>query len=112
MYYIPIVHGSSLSNTSVSILHYLRLRDARGGDITLRPGVVSEAPFIRAHPTDMAVQEGKWVEFKVLAGVSARMILHTLASDLIPLVIAHVRHEFGRFGCLCVKATTCNPLDF
>jgi hypothetical protein len=47
-----------------------RLRDARGGDIIVRPGAISEAPAIRAHPTDVRVQEGMVAELKVTAVVS------------------------------------------
>ena len=47
-----------------------RLREARGGDIELRPGVAQEAPLIRLDPVDQIAGEGKMAQFKVLAGVS------------------------------------------
>jgi hypothetical protein len=46
-----------------------RLRDARGGDIIVRPGAISEAPAIRTHPGDVRVQEGMVAELKVTAVV-------------------------------------------
>lgn len=48
-----------------------RLEEARGGEMKLRPGLVSEAPVIRVHPEGLRVGEGAVVKLKVSAMVSA-----------------------------------------
>ena len=51
------------------LLPPLRLKDARGGDVAVRPGLVSEAPVVRLDPTPMAVVEGGLAQLKVVAWV-------------------------------------------
>ncbi len=48
-----------------------RLEDARGGgEVAVREGVVSQRPYVIAHPQDREVDEGGTAEFSVRAGVS------------------------------------------
>ncbi len=47
-----------------------RLREARGGDVMVRPGLVSELPVIRAHPADARASDGHDAQFRIVASVS------------------------------------------
>ncbi|GAX84925.1 hypothetical protein CEUSTIGMA_g12346.t1 [Chlamydomonas eustigma] len=44
-----------------------RLKDARGGDVVVRPGLLSEVPMIRMDPTPVTIPEGGQVQFKIVA---------------------------------------------
>ena len=48
-----------------------RLKDARGGDLEVRSGLVSEIPVVRLDPTPLAVPEGGLAQLKIVASVSA-----------------------------------------
>ena len=47
-----------------------RLKDARDGDVMVRPGLISEAPSVRLDPIPLSVHEGGLAQFKVVAAVS------------------------------------------
>lgn len=49
-----------------------RLNDARGGDVTVRPGLVSEAPAVRLDPSPLSTPEGGLAQFKIVAAVRGR----------------------------------------
>lgn len=51
------------------LLHQHRLRDARGGDVVVRPGAVSEVPAVRLQPRDVHVVEGAVASFSITATV-------------------------------------------
>ncbi|KAJ9518573.1 hypothetical protein QJQ45_018610 [Haematococcus lacustris] len=86
-----------------------RLKDARGGDVALRPGVVSAAPGIRRGPQDCRVQEGAMVELRVEAvGMEPlryqwyrddrKLTVATADSDI--LIIAEARPlDAGAYHC-------------
>lgn len=70
-------HAAALSKQNrrhVNVVYRARARleEARGGEMKLRPGLVSEAPVIRVHPEGARVGEGGVVKMKVLAMVSTR----------------------------------------
>jgi len=48
----------------------LKLQEARGGEVVIREGVVSQQPVITAHPGDAAVSEGSTTQFNVTAMAS------------------------------------------
>ncbi len=49
-----------------------RLREARGGEVAVRAGLVSEAPVIRLDPSPASLPEGSMASFKVAATVGTR----------------------------------------
>lgn len=63
-------HRRELSLAMVLERARQRLKDARGGDVVVRPGLVAEAPVVRLQPVDVEVQEGAIAKFKIAASVS------------------------------------------
>lgn len=57
-----------------------RLREARGDDVAVREGVVTQQPYIRQQPADVDVDEGMSAEFTTAAGVSTTRVLQGLSS--------------------------------
>lgn len=47
------------------------LQEARGGEVAVREGVVSQRPTVTVQPVDVSVNEGATVQFTVCALVRA-----------------------------------------
>lgn len=71
--WMVVIHTSIHNFLDVAIrlppLPACRLKDSRGGDLAVRPGLVSEAPMVRLDPVAVSVPEGGLAQFKIVASV-------------------------------------------
>jgi hypothetical protein len=53
-------------------VHFACLQEARGGEVQVREGVVSQRPAVTVQPADVTVDKGGNAQLSIIATVSSR----------------------------------------